>query len=347
MALEISQATDAGGNYTAYLTSAAALAITNSDITLKGLSVLNGGRKIEHPGTLERKSYGPVGGWIEDQFKLTWVHNPNNGIYYKIRVYKGKKSGGTLQSSKGGTYGFKLYYPTDVVTTTKRIVPNPTNFDYKGIVHTVEPREFTIIFTAPFSTGSDGYVAWREEDTGYIADAQKFQISVVGLKPNTLHRFIFDGSDNTSKCLQNRNTTTNTTGLLSDTNGTLNFDFYYDAGLSEVALTDIEQRNRLAALIAGNKSFTIESNDGNSSSGGAISLKYYTNIPGSYTNNTGLNVSQTATDQSVGNQNIDNTPIAQADSNQAVGDAIDSRSTTRIRADRENNFTFNNNLKLN
>jgi hypothetical protein len=147
--------------------------------------------------------------------------------------------------------------------------------------------------------------------------------------------------------LQNRNTTTNTTGLLSDANGTLNFDFYYDAGLSEVALTDIEQRNRLAALIAGNKSFTIESNDGNSSSGGAISLKYYTNIPGSYTNNTGLNVSQTATDQSVGNQNIDNTPIARADSNQAVGDAIDSRSTTRIRADRENNFTFNNNIKLN
>ena len=348
MALEIYQATDAGGNYTTYLTSAAALPLTNSDITSKGLSVLNGGRKIEHPGTLERRSYGPVGGWIVDQFKLTWVHNPNNGIYYKIRVYKGRKSGGTLQNSRGGTYGFKLYYPTDVVTVTRRIVPNSANFNYKGIVHTIEPREFTVIFTAPFSTGSDGYVAWREEDTGYIADAQKFLISVVGLKPNTLHKFIFDGSDSTSKCSQNRNTTTNTTGLLSDVNGTLNFDFYYDAGLSEVALTDVEQRNRLAALIAGNKAFTIESNDGNSSSAGAINLKYYTNIPGSYTNNTGLNVSQTATDQSVGNQNVGSTPIAQADSNQAIGDAIDSRSTIRIRSGGAGgrDFTYNNNTKL-
>jgi hypothetical protein len=97
------------------VTSATAAAITSADIFAKNLSGLNGGRKIEHPGTLERKGYGPVGGFIEDQFKMTWQHNPDNGIYYRIRVFKGKNHGG---QGKSGTFGFKLFYPADVVTNT-------------------------------------------------------------------------------------------------------------------------------------------------------------------------------------------------------------------------------------
>ena len=339
LAVEIYQASDFSGTYTSYLTSAAALAITQTDIQQKGLSVLNDGRKIEHPGSIERKSYGPVGGWVEDQFKLTWVHNPNNGIYYKIRVYKGKKSGGFLQSSKSGTYGFKLYYPTDVVNTETRVVPNPANFDYRGIVHTVSPPDFTIIFSVP----TVGVPGWYAQSGGYISDAQKFQISVVGLKPNTMHKFFFDGADNTSKCSQNRNSTTNTAGLLSDANGTLNFEFYYDAGISEVAITDVEQRNKLIAAIAGTKIFRIESNDGNSSSTGVIGLKYYTNIPSSYSSQSGLNVSQTATDASVGNQNVYGTNIPGSVSNQDVGDAIDLKNTSRVNIE----VTFDNKVQLN
>ena len=337
MAVEVFQASDPGSTYAVTLTSAAALPITSSDITTKGLSVLNDGRKIEHPGSIERKSYGPVGGWIEDQFKLTWVHQPTDGIYYKIRVYKGKKKGGFLQSSKAGTYGFKLYYPTDVVSKQTKTVPNPASFDYNGIVHTISPPDFTVVFSTPTVTG------FETNDTGYISDAQRFQISVVGLKPNTIHRFVFDGSDNTSKCSQTRNNTTNTSGLLSDANGTLNFDFYYDAGISEVALTDLEQRNKLISAIAGTKVFRIESNDGNSSASGMIGLKYYTNIPSDYSTKTGLNISQTATDVSVGNQPTYIAPINPAKLvNQTTSDAIDFKQSSRFGGE----DTFNYNIRL-
>lgn len=287
MALEVFQSLTPGGDYVSTYTSAAALPLTNADISAKGLSVLNDGRKIEHPGSMERKSYGPVGGWIEDHFKLLWTHNPNDGIYYKLRIYKGKKSGGFLQSSKSGTFGFKLYYPSDVVTRETRIVPNPANFEYTGIVHNVSPSEFMI-------TLSTDYYGGMFELGQFISDAQKFNIAITGLKPNTYHKFVFDGEDQTAKCSQSRTSTTNTSGLLTDASGILNFEFYYDAGINE-ATTDLEQQNKLAAAKAGIKVFTVQSYDGNSKTTGSIGLKYYTNLPYDYAAPVGLNTSQTGT----------------------------------------------------
>ena len=291
MALEVFQSLTPGGDYVSTYTSAAALPITNADITSKGLSVLNDGRKIEHPGSMERKSYGPVGGWIEDHFKLTWIHNPNDGIYYKIRIYKGKKSGGFLQSSKAGTFGYKLYYPSDLVNRETRVVPNPANFEYNGVVHNVTPSEFTIALTTQYIYG-DIFGSIPLGD--FISDAQKFEISITGLKPNTYHKFVFDGDDQTSKCSQSRTSTTNTSGLLTDANGTLNFDFYYDAGINE-ATSDLEQQNKLAAAKAGIKVFTVQSYDGNSKTTGSIGMKYYTNIPVGTIEPINLNTSQTGT----------------------------------------------------
>ena len=287
MALEVFQSLTAGGDYVTTYTSAAALPLTNADIAAKGLRVLNDGRKIEHPGSLERKSDGPVGGWIEDQFKLLWTHNPNDGIYYKIRIYKGKKSGGFLQSSKSGTFGYKLYYPSDVVTRETRIVPNPANFEYSGVVHSILPPEFMITFSTDYYRG--GF-----EIGQFISDAQKFNIAVTGLKPNTFHKFVFDGEDQTAKCAQSRTSTTNTSGLLTDASGTLNFEFYYDAGINE-ATSDLEQQNKLAAAKAGIKVFTIQSYDGNSKTTGSIGLKYYTGLPYDFAAPVGLNTSQTGT----------------------------------------------------
>ena len=117
-----------------------AQAITSSDITLKQLN-LNSNRKIEHPGSLEWKSYGPEeiagpsGRFLEDQFKLEWTHNPDNGLYYKIRIYKGKRHGGFLQGGKAGSYEYKLFYPTDTEVNLYRKIPTK-NFDlsYKGLV---------------------------------------------------------------------------------------------------------------------------------------------------------------------------------------------------------------------
>ena len=292
MALEVFQSQTAGGNFVTTYTSAGAQAITNADITAKGLRVLNDGRKIEHPGSLERKSFGPVGGFIEDQFKLLWTHNPNDGIYYKIRIYKGKKSGGFLQSSKSGTFGYKLYYPSDIVTRETRVVPNPANFGYNGVVHGVSPSEFTITLSTQYLFAGDLFGSIPAGD--FVSDAQKFEIAITGLKPNTYHKFMFDGEDQTAKCTQSRTSTTNTSGLLTDANGTLNFDFYYDAGINE-ATSDLEQQNKLAAAKAGTKVFVVQSYDGNSKTTGSIGMKYYTSIPVNVSEPVGLNTSRTGT----------------------------------------------------
>lgn len=289
IALEVLQSTDTNGNYITTYTSAAALPITDEDIRTKSLSGLNNNRPIEHPGEFRRKGYGPAvtGGFLEDQFKLLWTHNPNDGIYYKLRVYKGKNHGG--QGGKG-TYGFKLIYPTDGISTVTQVVSDINNFEYTGIVHDISPSEFTITFSSIY-VYVDGFGAAPIGE--YISDAQKFTIAVTGLKPNTKHKFVFDGDDLTAKCSQIRNSTTNSDGLLSDANGTLNFDFYYDAGIDE-ATTDVEQQNKLAASKAGSKTFSVESYDGISSSAGTIGVKFYTNIP-STTQTSGLNTSQTST----------------------------------------------------
>lgn len=314
IALEIFQATSVSGEYVSTLSSAAALAITSTDVSLKGLSILNGGRRIEHQGSLVRKSYGPVGGFLEDQFKLLWTHNPNDGIYYKLRIYKGKQHGGFLQNSKAGTYEFKMYYPSDEVARETRLVPNPANFNYEGIVHSIVPSEFTITFSTEYYRGGI-------EVGQYISDAQKFEISATGLKPNTYHKFMFDGEDRTSKCVQFRTSTTNTSGLLSDENGIINFEFYYDAGINE-ATSDLEQQNKLAAAIAGSKIFTIESFDSNSVAGGTIGLKYYTNLPPEISQPSGLNVSQTSTMAAIADQPvIDQIPAGYT--SQIINDAIE------------------------
>jgi hypothetical protein len=94
-------------------TGSSAAAITSSDVINRQLS-LNGNRKIEHLGSLTRKNYGPVGGFLEDQFKILFAHDPSKGQYYKVRIYKGKKHGGFFGGQgKSGTFGYKLFYPTD------------------------------------------------------------------------------------------------------------------------------------------------------------------------------------------------------------------------------------------
>ena len=288
----IYQGSSQNGPFTATQTSATAAAITNADISrIYQIRQLNDSRGVEHPGTLERKSYPTnidSGTFLEDQFKLTWTHNPAAGQYVKVRIYKGKKRGGFFGGQgKTGTYGYFLQYPTDSITTETRTVSNPNTFEYTGVVHGVNPNSFTITKSFTFGFLIGGF--------SYIADSQKFVISMSGLKPNTNHTFTFDGEDKTSKCSQIRTSTTNSTGLRSDENGIMTFDFYYDAGLSE-AVTDVEAQNRIISNIAGQKRFVVENNDGTSRAAGAITLAYYSNIP---TNFDYLNVTPSTTSTSV------------------------------------------------
>jgi hypothetical protein len=288
------QGASENGPWTATQTSASATSITSADIArLYQIRQLNDGRGVEHVGSIERKSYPTgidSGTFLEDQFKITWTHDPAAGQYAKVRIYKGKKRGGLFGGEgRTGTYGYLLQYPTDSVTTSTITVANPNTFEYTGAVHNINPSSFTIT-----NSLLNYYVFGGDINQQYIADSQKFVISVSGLKPNTNHTFTFDGENRTSKCSQVRTSTTNTTGLRSDENGVMTFDFYYDAGLDEAA-TDVTAQNRIISNIAGQKRFVIENTDGTSRAAGAITLAYYSNLSATNTNNLNVTASTTST----------------------------------------------------
>jgi hypothetical protein len=232
-----------------------------------------------------------------------------------LRVYKGENHGA---QGRGGTYGYKLFYPTDAVTTQTTTTTNPSRFTFNGTVSSITPPEFTLLMTSRDIA--------RGGTRTFIADSQLFQIAVTGLKPNTYHQFIFNTEDQTAKCSQVRTSTTNTNGLLSDANGVVTFDFYYDAGITE-ASSDLQQQNRLAAAVAGTKTFVLQSYDGNSRASGSLNLKYYTSIwsttdTSTSTDTSSLNAAVTITDTAVGTTIAPSIPIAN-DIATEIADAID------------------------
>lgn len=311
MAITVYQSLTAGGPWTKTTSSAAATRIRQADINnFPVIRTLNGGRKIEglDSSTLNRKSYPSSldsGTFIEDQFKLLWTHSPAAGQYVKIRVYKGKNHGA---DGRSGTFGYFLRYPSDSITTDVITVTNPDSFVYDGTVSSVTPATFRIseglsyqyfAFGASIPSGS------------FTADSQKFTISVSGLRQNTYHTFTFDGEDKTSDCVQIRSASnqTNTTGLLTDQNGVLNFEFNYDAGLDEAG-TDTELRNRIIATLTGEKRFSVQNVDGTSKAYGIIGMSYYTNLPNINLINTGLNTggSITSTEAAVTTTTVNTAP---------------------------------------
>ena len=322
------QGSSENGPWTATQTSASAASISSADIArLYQINQLNDGRGVEHVGSIERKSYPTgidSGTFLEDQFKITWTHDPAAGQYAKVRIYKGKKRGGLFGGEgRTGTYGYLLQYPTDSVTTSVITVSNPNTFEYTGAVHNINPSSFTI---------TNSLINYYIFDSGinqqYIADSQKFVISVSGLKPNTNHTFTFDGENRTSKCSQVRTSTTNTTGLRSDENGVMTFDFYYDAGLDEAA-TDVTAQNRIISNIAGQKRFVIENTDGTSRAAGAITLAYYSNLPATNTNY--LNVAPSTTAAAVAQANpTTNTPSGGNATESVVDTFIDPSGTYNV-----------------
>lgn len=272
LAVEIFQSQQADGSWNSILTSATASPITSADITQYGLSSLNDGRKIEHPGSLERKSYGPVGNWIEDHFKLSWTHNPTSGLYYKIRVYKGDKHGGFLQSSKAGTYGYLLRYPIDSVVNSTL----PIN----GFTPTVNwDLGYWGSFTVPYIDLA-GLNYWGTDWLGYVppvsqpaavSNEQQFGIVITGLRPSTSHTFLFEGTDMTSKCKQAGGTLGS--GLQTDANGVLDFVFYYSSDIDpNTTLTSALASTDMAA---GVKNIVVRNADGTSEAEGTIQVRAY------------------------------------------------------------------------
>jgi hypothetical protein len=116
MAVEVYQSVSPVGPWNLVTSSQFAQAITTDDVVKNKLTESLG--NVAHPGTLTNLGTGPVDGWILDQLKLTATHNPNNGLYYKIRVYKGiffisNSIVNYALGYSGTVFKYKLCYPTD------------------------------------------------------------------------------------------------------------------------------------------------------------------------------------------------------------------------------------------
>ena len=287
MALAVYQSTRQDSfSDTPIVTSATAQPITASDIVLKGLK-LNQGKSIEHPGFLLRKAYGPVGGFLEDQFKLLWTHRPENGIYYKLRVYKGKAHGSAdipydinVRENRGqgslGTFEYKMFYPVDSDVNQKYTINgfSPTilyRFGYRGIVNFPALKMYGSLYYWPWLGYSPVAFSTQTITTNYTAADQDVDISVSGLKPNTIHTIFIDNVNVTSRTKQSGRLLGQ--GLLSDADGNVTAKIYY--GPDIVPATDVEKAAALALQAAGTKSVKIVSSDNSSIAENTIQIPEY------------------------------------------------------------------------
>lgn len=117
IAVEIYQSVTPFGPWSLVTSSQYSNAITDLDIAKQKLDSLN---TVMHPGTLSTLGFGPAGDFVLDQFMITTTHNPSNGVYYKVRVYKG----GIYISnyvSTAASFKYLMCYPTDAVVNTINI----------------------------------------------------------------------------------------------------------------------------------------------------------------------------------------------------------------------------------
>jgi hypothetical protein len=281
--------------YDSFITSASAAAITSADIQAKALNFL--GQKIEHPNSLRRKNYGPVGYFLEDQGKITWAHDPAAGRYYKIRIYKGKKHGGFLQSSKAGTFVYKIYYPTDSVVNRSTNVPLTTNYDmnFEGqfsstptqeILTTTgyTPNNYDGEYTVALETVETDYVAVAssaplyptlQAPSGYISSEQSITFEAYGLKPNTTHTVEIDGITLTGVTANKVKQDGKLFGdpLISDGSGVLKFMVFFGSGVD--ASTSAQLVAGMASMSAGRKSVNITNSDGSSIASCIVDIPSY------------------------------------------------------------------------
>ena len=207
----------------------------------------------------------------EDSGKIVWTHEASKGRYYKIVVIKYKKSGSIFGDTKG-EFKYRLFYPTDV-NVPAPITTFPFAIGFGGMVTRIEPPTF----------GSSSW-ATGVEIINY-SDGQTFTISVVGLKASTQHNFFFDGVNLTTKCRM-IGTTALGSGLISSETGTIDFEFFYDAGVAP-AVSEFQTTNNINNQIASNKLIRISSSDDTSSAIGLILAKTYTQVAATYSGNSG------------------------------------------------------------
>lgn len=273
-AMEIFQSSSPEGPWVSVQSSATAAAITSADIVTKGLYFR---QKVDHPGSLQRRGFGPVGGFIDDQFKLTWTHEPAQGRYYKIRAYKGGK---TSIFSWQGSIEFKMFFPIDGYVN--RIIPvtgftTTTNYSigYNGLV---------VINSGPIQVLWSGIGPWGipipfwsrvavvvPNTTSYSTADTNIHVTVSGLKPSTVHTVLLDGVDVTSRIKQTGKLLGG--GVGTDENGTIDMNLYYGSEIA--ASSDVEKAAAAVLQSAGTKTLKIQSADGTSVATNTIQVPGY------------------------------------------------------------------------
>jgi hypothetical protein len=279
-AVEIQQSTDSAfGSYTVAKSSVDARAITTAESLYGGQAYYIGYRyRLESVGTLNRKGYGPLGGFIEDSFAVTFTHAPTAGQYYRVRVYKGERHGNGADT---GTYAFRLFYPVDrtVQSSDISVVRNVGYYyTYYGTILNCYDLKSTV--NAPYwyyygELGNYLYSPGLSVDNKYSVVEKDYTIKAAGLKASTIHKFYLENIDVTAKCKQDGGTLGS--GLQSDAAGNINFVFYYYPDISDPS-SEIQKAAQLASQPAAEKSFELKNSDSTSKATGKITVATFVKV---------------------------------------------------------------------
>jgi hypothetical protein len=196
--------------------------------------------------------------------KITWTHNPDNGLYYKVIV---GKFGSTTDADAflyRGKWAYAFFYPTDA-DGQDDCEPNTTE-------HIVYNGHFIRITPDKFRPAAVQRMLIPRVGGSYYADAQKFECVVTGLKPLTAHSVIVDSKEVTTNCAPDHGNVGDP--IVTDKYGVLSFDYYYDAGIAS-ATSDFAVLNKMSASVTGPKTIQVASEDGSSGAEAQIAIKPY------------------------------------------------------------------------
>lgn len=139
-------------------------------------------------------------------------------------------TGSTVQFSYNQSTLFSQLLVTSLETDEP--VQPPDTFVYNGtftsfVPPTWSPGVSPSIHSTRYDPRGPRGLNTRGTDWSYSTVSQNIDFTVVGLKPNTKHKFFFEGEDNTERAMQDGYTLYPQTDLVSDSNGEIRFSYFY------------------------------------------------------------------------------------------------------------------------
>lgn len=209
-AIEISQSTSENGPWTTVYTSAAGVGITDSDRKwLVDNKIHERDTYVDNNPRTGPVGTEPVGGFYSGAYKIVMDHNPNNGLFYRMRVYYQKSH----NDGSSPDVLFCLHYPGEEVI---KQVPVANTSASKPYVPT------------PYMTCS-GYIVYQPYSSKNSlskieALPATIQCYAKNLTPNTVYTFSGLYFDN-NPVVKMSGSSSNI--LKSDSSGNLNFTYYF------------------------------------------------------------------------------------------------------------------------